>query len=158
LVKLYALCYGAVGSLVYLACYISALFGRFELPNSWRIVESLFLLHAIAMFATFQPGVKWEAAILATPMRVRTARMVLWVASINFLACSLLLLTNARLTRGEGSLHVGLVLTSFLLLNTLYIAIHWALRPERIFQDGFLTFISNPLGWFLARIKMKGLR
>ena len=48
---------------------------------------------------------------------------------------------------------VPLILTSFLLQNTVYIALHWAFRPENLFSSSFIEALSNPLGSVLGLLK-----
>ena len=44
---------------------------------------------------------------------------------------------------------VYLILTSLVLQNTIYIAIHWLVRPENILPKWLIDMVTNPLGFFL---------
>ena len=145
-VKHYAFCYGCIGATAFFACYICALTRRFDIGNyleNNQLVWSVLVLHAFAMLATFQPGIKWEPVVAITEKRLHIAKVILGLAILNFfLGC--FLAKSASLT-----------LTSLLLLNTIYIAIHWAFRPENLFPERFLAFITNPLGWTFAKMRSR---
>jgi hypothetical protein len=45
----------------------------------------------------------------------------------------------------------GLTMASLGMSSSLYIALHWAFRPENLFSKSFIDFASNPLGYLLTR-------
>jgi hypothetical protein len=150
LVRLYSFWYGCFGALCSFAWYIAAILGHASmLPNGW-VVEAVFLLHAAAAVATFHRAPirpAWSPILSVTPGRIRLARMFLGISTLNFIVCLGTLLVAAA--RGNPALEnraVPLILTSFLLQNTVYIAVHWAFRPENLFSASFIQTISNPLG------------
>lgn len=157
LIRFYAFCYGCLGTLLAFAWYIAAILGYARIPTNVWIVEAVFALHALAALATFQrtsmrPA--WQPVLGVTPDRVRLARTLFNLSILNFLLCIgvcvyAVISGNAAL-RDKG---VALILTSFLMLNTIYIAIHWALRPENLFSAYFLRVIANPLGELLSTRK-----
>ena len=147
LIRLYAFWYGCLGTLCAFAWYIAALLGRATIPNDVWIVEAVFGLHALAAMATFQRGLAWQPVLSVTPVRIRLAKTLFNLSILNFVLCvgwSLYARSNGDIGLREKG--VGLILTSFLMLNTIYIAIHWAFRPENLFSASFLRVIANPLG------------
>jgi len=147
--------YGCVGSLGALICFALALSGAFELPQTWLIVECIAALHALAACLTFQPGMRppWPPLFAVTSERIRWARVLFFAATGNFVICVAgpLIADPDRYRWLEGRA-AALILTSLLLQNTVYIAIHWAFRPENLFSPTFVEAISNPVGIVLKRI------
>jgi hypothetical protein len=153
LIRLYAFWYGCLGTLGAFAWYIAAVLGRATIPTEVWIVEAVFALHACAALATFHRTTMrpaWQPVLGVTLGRVRLARTAFGLSIINFLIC--LGVFVCAVVQGNAVLEtkgVALILTSFLLLNTIYIAIHWAYRPENLFSSTFIRAISNPLGLIL---------
>jgi hypothetical protein len=149
-VRLYAFWYGCFGALFSLGWYVAAGMGRAAIPSNVWVIEAVFVLHAAAALATFHRAPvlpAWRPVLSVTPSRVRLAKTLLALSIMNFVAC--LGAFIFAVVRGDLALEnktVFLVLTSFLLQNTIYIAVHWALRPENLFSASFLRAISNPLG------------
>jgi hypothetical protein len=150
LTRLYCFWYGCLGTLCALAWYITAVIDRASIPDEVWIVEAVFGLHALAAIATFQRTAMspaWQPVLTVTPQRVRLAIILFYLSALNFLICivvSIYAAANGNISlRDRG---VALILTSFLMLNTVYIAIHWAFRPENLFSSSFLRFIANPFG------------
>jgi hypothetical protein len=140
--------YGCVGSIVFLVWHFAALAGDPVLPKSVWTVEAIFLLHGSAMLATFRrnPMRTLIPPILGvTRKRQRLARFLLGSATLYF-SVFLAIFVWAELA-GKSALGVRmtpLVLTSFAVLNTVYIALHWAFRPENILPARLLKIASNP--------------
>lgn len=153
LIQLYGFWYGCLGSLCAFAWYITALRDNFAFPHNWGIVEAVFVLHGIAACFTFQPHVRpaWQPFLTVTPGRIRFAKTLFSLATLNFIVClgALLIWRNGEEPIWQDRI-VPLILTSFLLQNTVYIALHWAFRPENLFPGSFIRVISNPLGSFLG--------
>jgi hypothetical protein len=155
LIRYYAFWYGCLGSLLSLAWYVAALDGRATIPNNVWIVEAVFAFHATAAIATFQRGAgprAWLPMIPVTPARLKLARAVFSISLLNFICCLGVFIAGVGL--GNQPLverMVSLILTSFLLMNTVYIVIHWAFRPENLFSGSFIRAISDPLGMFSHR-------
>lgn len=148
LVALSCFGYGCVGSLVFLVWHLAALAGHPVLPKSVWIVEAIFLLHGSAMLATFHRkslGTSVPPVLVVTRKRLRFAGFLLGLASLYFSAVLAIFLW-AELT-GEHSLGVRMIplaLTSFAVLNAVYIGLHWAFRPENFLPDRLLRIASNP--------------
>jgi hypothetical protein len=153
LIQLYGFWYGCLGSLCALAWYVAALRGSFSFPSNWGIVVAVFVLHGIAACFTFQPHVRppWKPLLAVTQGRVRFARALFALATLNFAVwfCALIVAGNQR-NQLFGGRVTFLILTSFLLQNTVYITLHWAFRPENLFPGPFIDVLSNPLGSLLG--------
>jgi hypothetical protein len=140
--------YGCMGSLVFLVWHFAALAGDPVLPKSVWTVEAIFLLHGSAMLATFHRNLlrtPTPPVLVVTRKRQRLARFLLGSATLYF-SVFLALFVWAELT-GNPTLGVRvtpLALTSFAVLNTVYIALHWAFRPENILPQRLLRIASNP--------------
>jgi hypothetical protein len=159
LIRLYGFWYGCVGTLCALVWYILAIQGRASIPDNVWIVEAVFALHASAAIATFhrtptRPA--WQPVLAVTPGRIRLAKIVFGFSIVNFLVClGVYIVAEVRANMALGNEGVALSLTSFLLLNTIYIGIHWAFRPENLFSSSFLRAISNPLELILPSKKQR---
>jgi hypothetical protein len=77
---------------------------------------------------------------------IKVARLMLACAFINFalwlLAC--VGLWAARI-RGPLPWMFCLVASGVTLLNAVYVAIHWAFRPENLFSERFRRFADDPV-------------
>jgi hypothetical protein len=153
LVRLYCFWYGCLGTCCALWWHIVALQGQFAFPSNWWIVEAVFVLHALAAVCTFQRSLRhpWQPILIVTQSRIRLAKLLFSIATLNFILC-----LGAFIVASLGRYHalqdktVPLILTSFLLQNTVYIALHWAFRPENLFSSSFIEALSNPLGSVLG--------
>ncbi len=158
LIQLYGFWYGCLGSLCALAWYVTALRGSFSFPSNWGIVVAVFVLHGIAACFTFQPHVRppWQPLLAVTRIRVRLARGLFALATLNFAVWfgAFIVAGNQR-DQSFGGRAAFLILTSFLLQNTVYIALHWAFRPENLFPGSFIEALSNPLGSVLGLFSPK---
>jgi hypothetical protein len=155
LVRLYGFWYGCIGSLCAFAWYLSTLLGSFAFPRNWGIVEVVAVLHGIAACFTFQPHVRpaWQPLLSVTQGRIRIARALFGLATLNFIGFfGAFLIAGSQRNQAFGDRAVPLILTSFLLQNAVYIAVHWAFRPENLFPSSFIQTVSNPLGAVLALI------
>ena len=155
LVERYCFAYGCVASVGAMVWYLTALAGYTELPQNVWIVESLALIHAITMVITFHRRPyrsPWAPVLQVTPQRIRIAKVVLGAVAANFLFCLILAISEHR-TVSERAL--SMLLASMALLNTVYIAIHWAFRPQNVFPRQFLDFMSSPLLYFFFRRRME---
>jgi hypothetical protein len=154
-IRFFGFWYGCLGSLCALAWYLSTLLGSFTFPRNWGIVMTIAALHGVVACFTFQPKVRppWQPLFSVTRERIRLARVLFGLATLNFIVCFGTLLIAGKL--GNQTLEdktVPLILTSFLLQNTVYIAVHWAFRPASLFRGSFIEAVSNPLGSFLRLV------
>jgi hypothetical protein len=154
LIQLFGFWYGCLGALCCAAWYASAVLGNPALPSfNWLL--AFFILHCCAATFTFQPHMRppWEPLFSLSPGRIRLAKTLFSLATLNFIVCFGLFLVAGKL--GDRALEekaVSLILTSFLFQNTVYIAVHWAFRPANLFPGAFIEALSNPLGSFLGLI------
>ena len=158
LVEWYCFIYGCIASVGALVWYLAALARRAGLPENVWVVESMVVIFAITMVITFQRRPlrdPWVPVLRITPERIRIAKFCLAVAAANFGVCTLLAFAFGNRVGAERGL--SMVLTSLMLLYSVYIVIHWAFRPQNLFPSGFLAFISNPLLYFFIRPRRRQL-
>ena len=159
LIRLYAFWYGCLGTCCAFVWYVAALQGRATITNNVWIAEEVFVLHAAAALATFQrtsmrPA--WQPVLDVTAGRITLAKVLFGLSIVNFLVClGVFLVAEFRGNVDLANDGVGLILTSFIMLNTIYIAIHWAFRPENLFSAAFLRVIENPLGELFSKIRIR---
>ena len=126
--------------------------GHISFPQAWIWVELVFALHALAAIATFQRGAHWPPLVSVTRERVVVAKSLLAIATLNFLGCLGWFFYGAYADNPDPSgLGAGLILASFLIQNCVYIALHWAFRPENLFSAAFIRGVSDPLSMILGR-------
>ncbi len=155
-VERYCFIYGCVASVGALVWYLAALAGRAGLPGNVWAVESIAAVFAITMVITFQRRPvrdPWLPVLRITPERIRMAKFFLAVVTANFVVCTLVAFAWENWVGAERAL--SMVLTSLMLLYAVYIAMHWAFRPQNLFPGGFLTFISNPLLYPFLRARRR---
>lgn len=153
LIQLYSFWYGVIGSVLAFAWFALSLAGQPVLPKSWWTMEAIAILHGAAACFTFQPYVRppWKPLISPSPVRVRVAKVLFGLGTLNFLAWFLtLIIAGETGHRTFQERVVPLILTSLVLQNTIYIAVHWAIRPENLFSRGFIEGVSNPLGFIFS--------
>ena len=146
----YAFIYGCAGTGFYLVLYLLALQNRFyELGVSKNLVLILFGFHALAGVLTFQPqGLrKWRPLFAATPWRATATRWLFGLSSLQFAVFLIVFVACGNERQGLRTWLVPVILTSFLLQNTVYIACHWALRPESFLPKRLIEAFTNPLGF-----------
>lgn len=154
LIQLFGFWYGCLGAFSTAAWYVSALFGHAPLLDEWRYLV-FFSLHCMAACFTFQPHVRpaWEPILSVTPGRIRLAKTLLGLASMNFAGCfGLFLFTRTSADQALEQEAVSLVLSSFLIQNTVYIAAHWAYRPGNLLPPAIIEIFSNPVGSLLRLV------
>jgi hypothetical protein len=151
-IQLYCVLYGCLGTVLAFIWFLSALFGKFiGAASSLAVVLTVFLTYGLAACLTFQRySERWEPLVTPTANRIRLAKAVFAVGTLNFFACSAVFIWAAQTKhRILADNTVYLVLTSLVLQNAIYIAVHWLIRPENIFPEWFMNLVTNPLGFFL---------
>ena len=74
------------------------------------------------------------------------AKVLFGLGTLNFLTWFLtLIIAGVTGHRTFQDRVVPLILTSLVLQNTIYIAVHWAIRPENLFSKGFIE--GDPIPW-----------
>jgi len=88
----------------------------------------------------------WRPLLSVTRGRILAAKSLLAIATLNFVACigGTFYAVHIRIQDPAG-LGAGLILASVLLQNCIYIALHWAFRPENLFSVAFIRGITAPL-------------
>ena len=137
--------YGVLASIFVFGWHVTGIPG-YEVSIS---AFTFLILHGIIMMLTFhtRPGPPyWAPVFLVTSDRIRFARMLLFAAGSNFVVWFVVL---AFLNRSASVRTLDALLSSLFLLNTIYIAIHWA-RPENLFLPSTLVFLSNPIHYLVS--------
>lgn len=107
----------------------------------------LSLALAFLIWMTFQPfSGPWRPVVTPTYRAIAAARVMLGLAAGLFAISVALVIWYGPSPR--GALSAELVVDALFFLMSVYAAVHWALRPERIFGVTFLRLI-NP--WTLTR-------
>jgi hypothetical protein len=131
--------------------YLAVLVARTPLwpfPSTMIGIEALFAVWGLTMFATFYSSSRpiWDPLLRVSSERVRAARLLLAITLMNgmlwFLVCLILWAVRAH---GPLPWAFCLLASAATLLNAVYIVVHWALRPENLFSERFLSFADNPL-------------
>ena len=95
----------------------------------------------------------WQPVLNVTPQRIRLAKILFGLSILNFLLCVGVAFYGA--IKGDSALRdkgPGLILTSLVMLQTIYIAIHWAFRPENLFSPSLTDSLEIRLeNFFLVR-------
>lgn len=146
-------CLSLIVSAVWLsAALLSANIGSVSL---W-LMEGFFVLHGCVLVLTFHtsPGrVLWLPVLRITPQRIKAAQAILLITALNMAgwlaAIFVLALQNYK---AQAKWALSPFLASAALLSGVYIALHWAFRPENLFPRAFLTFAGNPFGAIVRRL------
>jgi hypothetical protein len=148
-IRAYCFWYGCLGAIACFVWYLFAVFGRAALPNSVWVAEAIFGTYALAMLFTFQRNVRQRPKppmFTVTPARIKLGKALLGVAIANFNLClAVLVFAAIRADLPLENWVMPLILTSFLLLSTIYIALHWAFRPESFLSRRVIRVFTNPL-------------
>lgn len=120
------------------------------------LAEGLFVLHGCVLVLTFHrsPGtVLWLPVLRITSQRILAAQAILLVTALNmigWLAAIFVLASQNYKAQAEWALSP--FLASAALLSGVYIALHWAFRPENLFPRAFLALAGNPFGAIVRRL------
>lgn len=152
--------YGLVGTMLGLLFQFFWIEPQEVLPGNFTFWMTVFVIHCGVLCATFQIYPSrgfWRPVVAPTRRNVRTARLLFFVAIAHLLFRFLALIAVGR----ESNPRVSTMILSFIdglfLLSSVYITIHWALRPENLFSPPVLRFLSNPL-WETGRFVYDLLR
>jgi hypothetical protein len=143
--------YGCATSLLSLMWLVLALRGNASDPNP-ALPAVVALVHGGALLMTFHRNPlepRRRPLLSITLRRIAAAKVILGVAILNFVIC----LAATWLAGQEPAIFAdgaSVSLASLALVSSIYIALHWAFRPENLFSEGFLRTAAFPL-WFLFR-------
>lgn len=150
------LAYGCLATVVAFAIHVVAtLEARPDLllrEGSAVFWIALFLVHIVVLGLTFarDPAAealpRWPTVVRPTAASVAAARAIIGGTTLNFAYW-----VAAHVARRTGDTLSG-ILTSVYLLSAVYVACHWALRPENIFSWRILGVLRSPLGWLLVPV------
>jgi hypothetical protein len=116
-----------------------------------------FLLYALVMLPTLGPWSRtpWPPVFEVTRPRIVMARIALLIVAL-IVVSSFAIVAVGRATDAPLLLDIGFVwvIGSLLLLNGVYLVVHWALRPQNIF-GGVPTWVLNPFGILLVPLLKK---
>ena len=141
-------CLASVLALTWYAAVLLAGNPRWPFPSKIGRIEALFAVWGLVMFATFyrNPRPIWKPLIEVTSGHIKAARLLLAFAVTN---CLLWLGASVAMwalrVRGPLSWTFCLLASSVILLNAVYIAVHWAFRPENLFSERFRRFADDPI-------------
>ena len=153
-IRTYCLLYSSVATIAAGAWYLASIFGRAALPECVWAIETLFCLHALAAVFTFhrtpiRPA--WKPVLPTDAHWLYGAKLIFLCALVNFLLCLGIFIEKSLAADSKAvDRMLPLILTSFVLLNTTYIFLHWAFRPENLFSKGFMNAMTNPVGWVFS--------
>jgi hypothetical protein len=151
-ISMYA--YGCLSSIVAFVWFSAAVLSAYTLGIAVWLGVTLFLVHGCVLVVTFHGSrAPWLSVLRVTSRRLIAAKTVLLLAALNTL-----LWTGSIFALGVGEDKpwsgwvLQLFLASYLLLSTIYIALHWAFRPENLFPAAFIALVSNPFGLIVRKL------
>jgi hypothetical protein len=129
--------------------WIAAEFGVLLGPRTGVEGVVAFIPYAILMGITLDRYSvhNWPPVLKVTHSRIILARVLLSLAAAN-LAIGMAVTGAGRITASASLLGHGRVwvLAGLLLLNGVYVALHWAFRPNNIFGPNVPEALLDPLG------------
>lgn len=152
--------YGCVGSGLCLLFLLYLALGQAAPAMHLEWFLGGFGVHGIVLCATFQryPGLTfWRPVLEPTARNVARARGALLLTAA---LVALLGLAPAvvRLRAGVPTEAMAIsFIAAFFLLSSVYIAVHWGLRPENMFSRTALRYLLNPL-FEIGRLGYVGIR
>ena len=141
---------GCLASALATLWYVAVLAEREPLwpfPSEIAQIEALFAVWGLIMFATFyrRPRPIWVPLFGVDDARVKRARVLLACSAAN---CAAWLAANVGLwiarMRGPLPWTFCLLASAAAILNGVYVAIHWAVRPEKLFSDRVRRLADDP--------------
>lgn len=158
--QIYAFGYGVFSTTVLLVWFVAVCQGFNGVPGQ-AVFMTGFALHATAALLTVHRGLtadswRWDPLITPTEDRRIAARFAIG-ASVA-LCCAILILSVLVNLREHTDLHDTmslLALISVVLVQSVYLVVHWGLRPENVFSETFIRFASNPLVELFLRLRKR---
>ena len=146
---------GSIASVASFAWYLLVIATwkvRWPFPSNILSIETLFLVWAATMYATFHRSKKrlWSPVLVVTSFHLKVARVAFVTVILNA-AAWLLFAAGLWVFRKGGYLPVAFCafMSSCALINSVYVTIHWAFRPENLFSERARGFADDPLIFLL---------
>jgi hypothetical protein len=136
---------------------IAAEYGVLIVPRNASEAGVGYIPYAILMLLTLNsPSERyWPPVLLVTQRRIIIARALLAVVGMLCLTAIAVAIIGRELRSVSTESVFPWVIGSPLLLNGVYVALHWAFRPQNIFGPNVPLWLRNPLGfpliWILKR-------
>jgi hypothetical protein len=139
--------YGATGAMACLVWLVAGYrTGVAELPSP-SLTLTLVIAHCVALVLTFQTrfeSMPIHPLVAVTPKLVRVARITLGTITLGILTGGAFLVSARRAQGFVDPSAVVMLFSGFVLLNMVYVVVHWALRPENVFSSGWASLFRNP--------------
>lgn len=146
---------GCVLSVFALAWFVAASLGVLIAPRTAAQALGAFIPYAILMLTTLDRGSarSWLPVFPVTRPRIRVARLLLSAAGLLCLAAfAVVLIGRALGSSSVAEVSFASVIGSLMFLNGVYVALHWAYRPQNLFGPNVPPSLLNPLGIVLVPI------
>jgi len=147
--------FGCALSVFALAWFIAASSGVLIAPRTATQALAAFVPYAIVMLITLDRGSAriWPPVFPVTQSRLKVARLLLSCATmLCFGAFAIVLIGRALGNSSVAEASFASVIGSLMLLNGIYVALHWAYRPQNLFGPNVPPSLLNPLGIVLVPI------
>jgi len=136
-------CLGAALTLLW---QILAFADRVFWPHDARVLTICAVVVGCLLTLTFQRhplGDPWKPVLRVTRASLVAARAVLTMTVILVAGFILFALVSGLLAWPSFEFSLFLVITGIPLLGFVYMALHWGLRPNNLFSDGFLGVVTD---------------
>ena len=146
---------GCVLSVFALVWFVAASLGVLIAPRTAAQALTAFVLYAILMLATLDRGSarSWLPVFSVTQPRIKVARLLLSAAGLLCLAAfAVIFIGRALANQFVVEASFASIISSLMFLNGIYIALHWAYRPQNLFGPNVPPWLLNPLGVVLVPI------
>ena len=113
-----------------------------------------YFVTVILTFPVYRVRSGWDAIFEVSNSRKRASRFAIGLSMVTFGALLLITLVVRFISGPVSNSLVLRLIGSLLLLNGVYLVIHWAYRPENIFARRTLILLDNlPLALFSAKFR-----
>ena len=152
----FCFCYGAVISMLGLSLIIG--WNPVGTTDQELVIATPLLigyaLTAIFTFPVYRVRSEWKSLIEVSSTQRKASHFAIWLSILTFGSFFLVALLTRLISGPVSSSLVFRLAGSFLWLNGVYFVIHWAYRPENIFNRSTLILLNNlPFALFSARYR-----
>lgn len=116
---------------------------------------TVFVIHGAALALTFHSDPlrrAWPGVLPVTPTALRTGKLILVLAALNILMWAGLVIWEQRRGLAQApDWMLEAILASMALCSAVYIAVHWAFRPENILPGNVMSFLRYPYRVFVRK-------